>query len=130
MRAVLFFEGFNESCRIDGLLVVQNSLLNCVPTSVVNFGVTQSVTRFANGFPVHRWWLEIHEKVVDQSVAIILIRPGVFQHVIEAAKERAIKECRVVCGSYNQTVGGILLDELQKRIQYAAHFTHIVVSGS
>ena len=52
------------------------------------------------------------------------------EHVVEAPEQGLIEKPVVVGRSDDEAVRAVLLDELQERIENAAHFTHIVFKGA
>jgi hypothetical protein len=52
------------------------------------------------------------------------------EHVVEATEQGFVHQAKVVGGSDDEAVGGVLFDELKQGIQHSAHLADVVVEGA
>src|SRR5262249_30734595 len=74
--------------------------------------------------------LEQPQSVLEYVQGSSLVRQRVLNHHIKASHQGAIEQCRIVRSRDDDTVGVVVFQELEKRVQHAPNLTNLVPRGT
>lgn len=106
--------------------VLEDRILRCVFAGLGNLGVTQALGRLGGRMPIDVARIEERESRTHDLRCDPFRGQCVLEDGVEAPEQGAIQQADMVGGAQDDAVGIVLLQKLQKGVQNAADFAHVV----
>src|SRR5690606_34892993 len=130
MHGTPFAQRFDKRVAVDARVLLEDGVLGRLLAGAGEIGMAKRFRGFQRSGPVHLRRVEERQPGAHDLFRDVRRWQAVFDHGIETAEQGPVQDLRMVGRAYDDTVGVILFQKLQERVQHPTYLADLILGGA